>query len=77
MSLHKVVIKCYEVVPENVQAPCKQFRQNLKNIRKSMTITTNKDECKVILFYLPIVSRTGTDIEAALQQFDDFKGSFF
>lgn len=75
VSLHEVVI--YEVVPENVQAPCEQFRQSLKSIRKSMKIATNKDECNVILFYLPIVSRAGTDIEAALQKLDDFKGSFF
>ncbi|XP_053086323.1 uncharacterized protein si:dkey-111e8.5 isoform X1 [Pangasianodon hypophthalmus] len=69
----KKVVKYFEVIPENVQAPCKEFTGELKKIRKSMEKST-EEKCKAILFYVPIVSRAGTDIEAALQKVDKFKG---
>ncbi|MCI4394661.1 hypothetical protein PGIGA_G00171060 [Pangasianodon gigas] len=37
---------------------------------------STKEECKAILFYVPIVSRAGTDIEAALQKIDNFKDKY-
>ncbi|MCJ8748838.1 hypothetical protein PDJAM_G00169350 [Pangasius djambal] len=37
---------------------------------------STEEECKAILFYLPIVSRAGTDIEAALQKIVAFKGKY-
>ncbi|KAI5608297.1 hypothetical protein C0J50_6768, partial [Silurus asotus] len=39
----------------------------LKKQRKSMEMT-DKADCKAVLFYQPIVSRAGTDIEGALQK---------
>ncbi|KAK2816583.1 hypothetical protein Q7C36_022854 [Tachysurus vachellii] len=54
-----------------VQAPCEQFTKELKKIRKSMKMST-EEECKAILYYVPIVSRAGTDIEAALQKLNSF-----
>ncbi|GAA6083274.1 trichohyalin-like isoform X2, partial [Tachysurus ichikawai] len=63
--------KCYEVVPAKVQAPCEQFTKELKKIRKSMKMST-EEECKAVLYYVPIVSRAGTDIEAALQKLNSF-----
>ncbi|KAF5887845.1 myosin heavy chain, non-muscle-like isoform X2, partial [Clarias magur] len=72
MALNKKVkgktpIKYREDFPGNVEKPCKQFTAELKQIRKTMT-EASKNTCKVILFYIPIVSRAGTDIEAALQK---------
>ncbi|KAK3527556.1 hypothetical protein QTP86_026644 [Hemibagrus guttatus] len=66
-------IQCFEVVPERLCAPCEQFRKRIKEIRKSMAISTNLIECKAVLFYVPIVSRAGTDIGAALQELDKYK----
>lgn len=67
------VLKCFEVVPEKVHEPCKQFRISINRIRKSMTMSS-EDECKAVLYYVPIVSRIGTDIQAALQDLDRFGG---
>ncbi|XP_060719712.1 interaptin-like [Tachysurus vachellii] len=67
----KKKVKCYEVIPPKVQAPCEQFTKELKKIRKSMKMST-EEECKAILYYVPIVSRAGTDIEAALQKLNSF-----
>lgn len=66
-------MKYFEVVPENIQAPCEQFGKELKTIRKSMKKTT-KEKCNVVLFYFPIVSRVETDIETALQKLDGLEG---
>ncbi|KAM9441432.1 uncharacterized protein Hap1MRO34_026440 [Clarias gariepinus] len=63
----KKPVKYHEIGSENVQKPCEQFEEALKKIRKTMKKTEIK-ESKVILFYIPIVSRAGTDIEAALQK---------
>lgn len=35
---------------------------------------STKEKCQVILLYSPIVSRAGTDIEAALQKLKGFEG---
>ncbi|XP_047665379.1 protein CROWDED NUCLEI 4-like [Tachysurus fulvidraco] len=67
----KKTVKCYEVIPPKVQAPCEQFTKKLKKIRKSMKMTP-MEECKAVLYYVPIVSRAGTDIEAALQKLNSF-----
>ncbi|XP_047665389.1 trichohyalin-like isoform X2 [Tachysurus fulvidraco] len=67
----KKKVKCYEVIPAKLQAPCEQFRKELKRIRKSMKMST-EDKCKAVLYYVPIVSRAGTDIEAALQKLNSF-----
>ncbi|XP_046695487.1 uncharacterized protein si:dkey-111e8.5 [Silurus meridionalis] len=60
-------IRCFEVVPDNIKPSCEQFTNDLKKQRKSMEIT-DKADCKAVLFYQPIVSRAGTDIEGALQK---------
>ncbi|KAK2816582.1 hypothetical protein Q7C36_022853 [Tachysurus vachellii] len=67
----EIKFKYYEVIPPKVQAPCEQFTKELKKIRKSMKMST-EEECKAILYYVPIVSRAGTDIEAALQKLNSF-----
>ncbi|XP_047665369.1 ERC protein 2-like isoform X2 [Tachysurus fulvidraco] len=67
----KKKVKCCEVIPAKLQAPCEQFRKELKRIRKSMKMST-EDKCKAVLYYVPNVSRAGTDIEAALQKLNSF-----
>ncbi|XP_047665372.1 coiled-coil domain-containing protein 18-like isoform X5 [Tachysurus fulvidraco] len=67
----KKKVKCCEVIPAKLQAPCEQFTKELKKIRKSMEMST-EEKCKAILYYVPYVSRAGTDIEAALQKLNSF-----
>ncbi|XP_047665347.1 restin homolog isoform X3 [Tachysurus fulvidraco] len=67
----KKKVKCYEVIPAKLQAPCEQFTKELKKIRKSMEMST-EEKCKAILYYVPYVSRAGTDIESALQKLNSF-----
>ncbi|KAG7314478.1 hypothetical protein KOW79_021781 [Hemibagrus wyckioides] len=64
-------VKCLEFVPEKVLAPCEQFRNSIKRKRKSMKMSS-LEKCKAVLYYVPIVSRAGTDIQAALQDLDKY-----
>lgn len=75
MGVMKLKVKYFQVVPEKVKLPPKQFTAKLQKERKSMKKST-KEDCKVVLFYLPIVSRAGTDIEAALQKLDGFEDKY-
>ncbi|XP_060719388.1 restin homolog isoform X1 [Tachysurus vachellii] len=67
----KKKVKCYEVIPPKVQAPCEQFTKELKKIRKSMKMST-EEKCKAVLYYVHNVSRAGTDIQTALQKLNSF-----
>ncbi|XP_053533008.1 uncharacterized protein LOC128629337 [Ictalurus punctatus] len=75
MGVMKLKVKYFEVVPETVSLPSNQFTAKLQKERKSMEKST-KEDCKVVLFYLPIVSRAGNDIEAALQKLNDFEDKY-
>ncbi|KAG5277069.1 hypothetical protein AALO_G00113210 [Alosa alosa] len=59
------MVKVHEVTIGNTLNCEKDFRTCLRLKLRSWTGTTNSD-CDVILAYCPIVSRVGTDIEAAL-----------
>ncbi|KAF4073298.1 hypothetical protein AMELA_G00257380 [Ameiurus melas] len=71
----KSKVKYYEVVPEKVKRPSHQFTAKLQKERKSMKKST-AEKCKAVLIYVPIVSRAGTDIEAALQKLDSFEDKY-
>ncbi|KAI4896449.1 hypothetical protein NFI96_026828, partial [Prochilodus magdalenae] len=63
-------VKYYPIVPDSVRQPCNQFLTELKKIKKRIKEVSTVDECKVILAFCPIVSRAGTDIDAALEKLD-------
>lgn len=78
-------VKYFVSAPDTVKKVAEQFRKNLKkkkksrsykNLRKLKNVKNIKKvpECKFVLVFCPIVSRTGTDIDAKLHEIDrDFK----
>ncbi|XP_073717314.1 uncharacterized protein [Misgurnus anguillicaudatus] len=57
---------------------CNAHTRILKNLHEhvpGMTEVNKVDECDVILVFCPIVSRAGTDIQAALDQLNNCSGS--
>ncbi|XP_052361297.1 uncharacterized protein LOC118374891 [Oncorhynchus keta] len=63
---HKM--KYYTVETGNTLASHIQFMRRLNNTTRCFTEVESPEESDVIMAFCPIVSRAGTDIEAALQQ---------
>ncbi|XP_073716430.1 uncharacterized protein [Misgurnus anguillicaudatus] len=53
----------------------KKFIETLKKAIPNMKDASTVDESDIVVVFCPIVSRAGTDIEAALKQFADFTAS--
>ncbi|XP_031437703.1 uncharacterized protein LOC116223811 isoform X2 [Clupea harengus] len=64
-------IKLYTRVPGNVKDYCTTLLSSLD--AKKQTEKTSVEECDVILAFCPVVSRLGTDVEAALDKIPDAK----
>ncbi|XP_060768537.1 uncharacterized protein LOC132875630 isoform X2 [Neoarius graeffei] len=70
-------LPCYEFQPGNIGTASKQFTERLQKERKSMKMKTKTEDCKAVLFYWPIISRAGSDIQTALQKLQsDYKGKY-
>ncbi|XP_064879680.1 uncharacterized protein LOC115116442 isoform X2 [Oncorhynchus nerka] len=61
-------MKYYTVETGNTLASHIQFMRRLNNTTRCFTEVESPEESDVIMAFCPIVSRAGTDIEAALQQ---------
>ncbi|XP_060719629.1 GTPase IMAP family member 4-like [Tachysurus vachellii] len=53
----------------------KKFMEHLKQQKTDLQEVENVAECDYVLVFCPIVSRAGTDIEAALKKLQDIAGS--
>ncbi|KAK2816560.1 hypothetical protein Q7C36_022831 [Tachysurus vachellii] len=53
----------------------KKFMEHLKQQKPDLQEVKNVAECDYVLVFCPIVSRAGTDIEAALKRLQDIAGS--
>ncbi|KAI4879487.1 hypothetical protein NFI96_034361, partial [Prochilodus magdalenae] len=62
-------VKCYVIVPDSIRQPCDQFVKGLEK-RKCIKVST-VEECEAILDFCPVVSRAGTDIDAAVQKLNE------
>ncbi|KAG9281975.1 hypothetical protein AMEX_G560 [Astyanax mexicanus] len=66
-----VKMKVFCRVTGNTLGSHKQFVGSLCSRRAGLKEVSTVEECDVILCFCPVVSRAGTDIEAALQKLDD------
>ena len=72
MKKHKTIYKIYVTKHGNTLKSHKDFLEQLK-LKRHVDEVDAANECNVILAFCPIVSRAGTDIQAAL---GDLKGTY-
>ncbi|XP_047665374.1 GTPase IMAP family member 8-like [Tachysurus fulvidraco] len=67
--------KVFVLVTGNTLNVDKKFMEHLKQQKTDLQEVKNVAECDYVLVFCPIVSRAGTDIEAALKKLQDIAGS--
>ncbi|XP_060719412.1 uncharacterized protein LOC132841178 isoform X1 [Tachysurus vachellii] len=67
--------KLFVLVTGNTLNVDKKFMEHLKQQKTDLQEVKNVAECDYVLVFCPIVSRAGTDIEAALKNLQDIAGS--
>ncbi|KAK2816559.1 hypothetical protein Q7C36_022830 [Tachysurus vachellii] len=78
MKLHHYIFlgnKVFVLVTGKTLNVDKKFMEHLKQQKPDLQEVENVAECDYVLVFCPIVSRAGTDIEAALKKLQDIAGS--
>ncbi|XP_063078618.1 uncharacterized protein LOC134468651 [Engraulis encrasicolus] len=68
----KKMVKVFLIQAGNTLGADKQFLQTLGEGATRLDIVLSKEECDVLLAFCPIVSRVGTDVEAAVKLIDSY-----
>ncbi|XP_062407044.1 uncharacterized protein LOC134098105 isoform X5 [Sardina pilchardus] len=74
ITIGKKTVKLYTLVPNNVKKHCQTLLTSLHAVKVTeATEVSSVEECDVILAFCPVVSRLGTDVEAALKDIPNVK----